>query len=240
MCNRFNLQFTKPTTTKFKWVQLLPDPSLFDDFLGTFSHLIRPEYKPMDSIFHLRANSSDSSNSKISEPFSITHHFDTWGAKPDWSKKPITNSRSEKLFSSSFWKPFVVRNRCLVPATCFYEWQEIHGKKVKKEISFLDFSTCLAGIYGKWEDIGIPKPGVWLTILTQEGNPLMKQIHNSGENQGRQPVVMREKYWEKWLSPNVNSQNEILAMIEKFGENEIDVGGTDPGENQPGLFPNLN
>ena len=235
MCNRFNLKFPNPTDQKYSWIQLFPERSLFDDYIDSHRHHIRPEYKPTDSIFHLRANSTELSDSENSEFYAINPNFDTWGAKPDWSNKPITNSRSEKLFTSPFWRPFISKNRCLIPATSFFECQEILGKKNKKEITFRNSSTCLAGIYGKWEEIGIQKLGIWLTILTQEGNPLMKQIHNSGENRGRQPVVMREEYWDKWLSPIVSNEREIVSMIEQFSEEEISVEGNDGGM-QPGLF----
>lgn len=44
---------------------------------------------------------------------------------------------------------------------------------------------------------------------------------------------MREEYWDKWLSPIVSNEREIVLMIEQFSEEEITVEGSDP---QPSLF----
>ncbi|MCC5814830.1 MAG: SOS response-associated peptidase family protein, partial [Leptospira sp.] len=188
-------------------------------------------------ILNLRMNKSNSITSDLTNfnSFEIIPHFDSWGAKPDWSEKPITNSRSEKLFTSPFWKAFITQNRCLIPVTSFFEWQEISSKKHKQEITFKNDSTCLAGLYGNWEEIGISRPGIWITILTQDGNSLMKQVHNSGDNQGRQPVVIREEDWEKWIHQKVSEQKEIERMITQFKEDEIEVASADRG-NQPSLF----
>lgn len=224
MCNRFNLKFEKLSDKKFQWVQLFRENTLFDNFIESNNYQILPEYKPTDPIFHILQRKS-----------SVIPSFSTWGVKPDWSNKPITNSRSEKLFSSPFWRTFISKNRCLIPVSSFFEWQEISGKKFKKKITFKNESTCLAGLYGDWKDVGIQKDGYWVTILTQDGNSLMKKIHNSGENQGRQPVVMRREYWEKWLSPLVANEKEIGSMIEQFSEEEITVEGSDK-DNQPSLF----
>ncbi|MCC5815942.1 MAG: SOS response-associated peptidase family protein, partial [Leptospira sp.] len=163
MCNRFNLRFPKGEEPQPRWTYLLSEPNLFDEFIHKNQQFIKPEYKPTDPILNLRI---DKSNVAITDLNNINPSFDTWGARPDWSDKPITNSRSEKLFTSPFWKPFITQNRCLIPVSSFFEWQEISGKKHKQEITFKNDSTCLAGLYGNWEEIAISRPGIWITILT--------------------------------------------------------------------------
>jgi putative SOS response-associated peptidase YedK len=63
----------------------------------------------------------------------------------------------------------------------------------------------------------------------------MKQVHNSGDNQGRQPVVIQEENWEIWIHPKVTEQSEIEKMIYRFGEDETSVSSADGGM-QPSLF----
>lgn len=46
--------------------------------------------------------------SEIIQSFSMTDgqiiaQLDPWGVKPSWSKRPIMNTQSEKLFDSPFW-----------------------------------------------------------------------------------------------------------------------------------------
>lgn len=231
MCNQFQLQWSQFKNKPPTWLTLCNQPNPLEEFLLAHKNSLKNEYKPTDNILNIRTNQIIPSTNAPSILLSI----DPWGAKPDWSKKTITNSRVEKLYDSPLWKKFIPKNRCLIPATSFFEWQEISGKKYKKQIEFLNPSTCLGGLYGLWEDIGIHKEGIWITILTQEGNPLMKKIHNSGDNQGRQPVVIKEKYWKSWLDPSIQSKGDILSMLDPFQEEEVRVLDVD-NPTQPSLF----
>jgi SOS response associated peptidase (SRAP) len=52
---------------------------------------------------------------------------------PRWAKelpkiRPI-NARAESLVTKPYYRHLVGRNHCLIPASGFYEWERIEGKK---------------------------------------------------------------------------------------------------------------
>jgi len=56
-----------------------------------------------------------------------------WGLVPSWAKerpeiRPI-NACAELLVSKPSYRHLVGRNHCLIPASGFYEWKHIEGKK---------------------------------------------------------------------------------------------------------------
>ncbi|MGJ4753492.1 SOS response-associated peptidase [Leptospira kmetyi] len=168
---------------------------------------------------------------------------EAWGVKPYWSKDMLTCTRSERMFESAFWRPFALTQRCLIPASCFFEWHKrADGKKEIYRIQFKKTdSFCFGGLFGL--HIEVKKESFnyspWITILTQEGNSLMKEVHNSGENQGRQPIVIRESDMREWLSPNTVAPNQIYKLIYQYPESAIEAEPDHPQENSVGDQLNL-
>jgi len=154
-----------------------------------------------------------------------------WGFTPSWARKsgkkpaPIFNTRSEKLHSSSYWKRFLA-NRCLVPASFFYEWQEVGTPKTRpwmikiKERSLFAF----AGIYAHDTDPKTGEPIEVCSILTTDANPLMRTIHNRGNNPFRQPVILENGARLDWLSPeDPEGQNYNEAALLPLPEDRLDA-----------------
>lgn len=142
--------------------------------------------------------------------------YANWGVKPDWSPKVIFNTRVEKLFSSNFWGNLIYSQRCIVPASYFLEWKSENGTKVRYRIqNQTEPNMSFAGIWGGQEDT------TWFTILTQEGNELMKEIHNTGGNQGRQPVQIKEENISSWLNPKLSKQKEIEGLLTTYPSTSI-------------------
>ncbi|MCG6140639.1 SOS response-associated peptidase family protein [Leptospira mtsangambouensis] len=153
--------------------------------------------------------------SEIIQSFSMTErqivaHLDPWGVNPSWSKRPIMNTQSEKLFDSPFWKNYC-NNLILVPVVSFFEWQlQTNGKKHKYEITFKNTDSLFAGI---WGEEGRKR---WITILTQTANEKMKKIHNSGDNKHRQPVVIQNKFAKHWIDSGITNRKDVTDMITQF------------------------
>ncbi|MCZ8342553.1 MAG: SOS response-associated peptidase family protein [Leptospira sp.] len=158
--------------------------------------------------------------------------FARWGVHPDWSPKLIFNTRSEKLFSSNVWEKSAKFHRCIVPCSHFYEWKSENGTKVKYKISPKSGEWfCFAGIWGINEDTKDSLP--WFSILTQEGNSLMKSIHNSGGNRGRQPVHLTENIWSSWLDTTIQQESIIQTMILQYNSEFLTA---EPENSEPMLF----
>lgn len=46
----------------------------------------------------------------------------TWGITPAWSNKPLINARAEGIESKPSFRKLLAAQRCLIPASAFFEW----------------------------------------------------------------------------------------------------------------------
>jgi putative SOS response-associated peptidase YedK len=128
----------------------------------------------------------------------ITLHV--WGLVPSWSKDPsvgarLANARGETVADKpSFRAPFK-RNRCIIPADGFYEWQaRPAGPKQPFYIRAVDGSILgFAGLRDEWE--GPDGALATCTIITTSANALMAPIHD------RMPVILARADYAAWLDP---------------------------------------
>jgi len=108
----------------------------------------------------------------------------------------LFNARAEGIAEKPSFRSAFKHRRCLIPASCFYEWSGPKGAKTKHRIARADgHPLALAGICEEW-----PQPdGALLrscTIITITPNAVMEPIHN------RMPVILGADYWDEWLSPH--------------------------------------
>src|ERR1044071_1625887 len=112
-----------------------------------------------------------------------------WGLVPSWAKDGKTeqlmiNARAETLAQKRTFSKLLTTQRCLVPASGFYEWQQTSGGKVPHYISLQDESLlAFAGLYDRWTDNQGTEVFSY-TIITTEPNTLMSSIHN------RMPAIL--------------------------------------------------
>jgi putative SOS response-associated peptidase YedK len=116
-----------------------------------------------------------------------------WGFAPSRPKAPpVINFRSEgRRFG---------RGRCLVPASCFYEFTGTRYPKTRWRFTVPDQDWfCMAGLWraeqGDWPES--------FTLLTVDPGPDMKPYHD------RQVVVVPREQWAAWLDPEADPA-EIL------------------------------
>ena len=62
-----------------------------------------------------------------------------WGLVPVWAKDPsigykLINARDDTIFSKPVWRNIILRQRCLIPADGFYEWQKITALDLRKAL----------------------------------------------------------------------------------------------------------
>ncbi|MEM8734426.1 MAG: SOS response-associated peptidase [Planctomycetota bacterium] len=125
-----------------------------------------------------------------------------WGLVPTWAKElsvgnRMINARSETVHEKrSFSGPFQ-KQRCLVIADGYYEWQKL--KSGEKQACWIapagDEVLCLAGL---WESNrrAVGEEVRSCTILTTAANDQLAEIHD------RMPVVLSKQAAEMWLDPN--------------------------------------
>ncbi|WP_111707768.1 SOS response-associated peptidase [Lutibacter citreus] len=130
--------------------------------------------------------------------------FFNWGLIPQWSKseeiKQYTlNARIETLSEKASFKN-VVKNRCLIIADGFYEWQWKNKSGYKKEKYLITLPNeklfAFAGIYSQWVDFKGNTTNTY-SIVTTQANELMSTIHNTKK---RMPVILKEEDELNWLN----------------------------------------
>lgn len=126
-----------------------------------------------------------------------------WGLLPHWSKdlsfrKNTLNARIETIDSLPSFKDYN-ENRCLIPASRFYEWQHQGKTKIPHIIVSSEHESdlfCFAGLYADGFNPENGSPMRTYTILTTEGNATMKYVHNTKQ---RMPVILHQADEEAWL-----------------------------------------
>jgi len=164
-----------------------------------------------------------------------------WGLLPRWVDKPadfrasMFNARAETLTEkASFKRPFKTQ-RCLVPASGFYEWVEEGGVKQPYYIHPKDGELlAFAGLWERWQ--GEDDVIYSYTVITTEANETMQGLHS------RMPVILPVETFSDWLRDN-SDPDDLLELLHPY-EGDLEtypvhrrVGRT--RENDAGLIDRL-
>ncbi|MDO5049800.1 MAG: SOS response-associated peptidase [Actinomycetaceae bacterium] len=136
-----------------------------------------------------------------------------WGLVPTWAKtakRPMINARSETLLDKPSFKASARRQRCLVPANGYFEWQVEDGGKQPWFLSQGDGDPVMgfAGIFDAWQD---PESQQWLrtfAIITRSAPDAVGHIHD------RSPVVVPQDMWSDWLDPQTQDDSSVQQMLD--------------------------
>jgi len=124
----------------------------------------------------------------------------------------IFNSRIETISSKPYWKNLFIKNKCLIPATAFYEWKMIDKTKIPHKISFESMPLFfIAGIYLKIND------GYFASMITTAPNTAIAKVHN------RMPVIFCKEDGIRFLTAN---EKDALALCNPLDDNipvDIDI-----------------
>lgn len=143
----------------------------------------------------------------------------SWGLLPHWTKdkafrKNTLNARIETVESLPSFRD-VLSNRCLIPATCFYDWR--HEGKTKIPYTVYNQESeifSFAGIYSDWVDATTDEVLRTYSILTTEANDTMKYIHNVKQ---RMPIILKVDDEEKWLGGDVVQKYAFPYSVQLVG-----------------------
>jgi putative SOS response-associated peptidase YedK len=145
-----------------------------------------------------------------------------WGLVPSWSKEAkfgskTINARAETITQKpAYEKPFRFQ-RCLIPATGFYEWMSTVEGKVPHHIRLKSGKVFgFAGLYDTWRD----KSGSELrtcTIITTKANDFLNPIHD------RMPVIMPEEDEKEWLNPELTDAARLRSLLRSYPSEEMEA-----------------
>jgi putative SOS response-associated peptidase YedK len=128
-----------------------------------------------------------------------------WGLIPSWARdaqigNSLINARSETVADKPAFRPAFKTRRCLIPATCFYEWQATGGKhKQPYAIGMKDGAPfAFAGLWERWKGEDVEAEVIQsCTILTTEANAVVQPVHD------RMPVILPPEHFTAWLDPHM-------------------------------------
>ena len=121
----------------------------------------------------------------------------------------LFNVRSEEVLTAKFWKDKFLENRCIIPASSYFEWQECEIKpKPKYEITVPGREYFgIAAVWAPWKN---PKTDLWektFSTFTSEPNALIERIHI------RQPVILEPRDYEEWLTETERPPIHLLRVM---------------------------
>ncbi len=123
-------------------------------------------------------------------------HFCRWGLENSWDNKPLINARSETLAEKETFAPFL-EERCLIPATAYFEWRRDGEAKIKTRIFPVDGGLfSFAGLKNEER----------FTIITCAPVSSIAHIHN------RMPVILDPTAESYWLSTS-NSFQDVAELL---------------------------
>jgi len=167
--------------------------------------------------FEVRYNIAPTSNVLVIEADRDGHPVATtmrWGLIPSWAKdasigNKLANARAETVAEKPAFRSAFRRRRCLIPASGFYEWKPVVGRKQPYYIRPADDGLfALAGLYEAWSS---PEGLLHTcTVLTTDANALMQAIHN------RMPVIVAPADYRRWLDPGNTTAAGLSELLVPF------------------------
>jgi putative SOS response-associated peptidase YedK len=138
-----------------------------------------------------------------------------WGLIPAWSKdlsirQHTLNARWETLHEKASFRN-ILSQRCLIPATAFFEWKWLNAKGTRKEKFRIGLDGMeLFSFAGLWDQWLRPEDGAAIlsfSIITTEAKGIMRDIHNS---KLRQPAALLPEEEKAWLGGEPVELNKEL------------------------------
>jgi putative SOS response-associated peptidase YedK len=145
-----------------------------------------------------------------------------WGLIPHWAKQEKTaykliNARMETLTQRPAFRSLLAPNRCMIPATGYYEWRaEARGKRpyYVHPTSYEFFA--FAGLYDVWTNPDGEALHTF-TIIPKDSDGLVAQLHN------RMPVILKRDLEDAWLDKQITTPNEVLDILERSSGVTLDA-----------------
>lgn len=137
-----------------------------------------------------------------------------WGLIPGWAKDAsignrLVNARADTVAEKPAFRSAFRAWRCLVPASGFYEWKTVAGRKLpyyirpKGEPLF-----ALAGITEAWRGPeGLVRS---VSLITTEPNELLAGIHD------RMPVIVSPERYGEWLDPDNRDPERLKGFLSPY------------------------
>lgn len=181
MCGRFYLDVDfDDLLTRYDLRQLEMDYNRRHEIFPTESILALPQQQP-DALIELQ-----------------------WGIQQPYLKQTLINARSESILEKPLFQKLALINKCLIPASGYYEWKTEGKQKTKHRLwpksgEIISF----AGLYGHFRIEG--KLLAMAVILTEDADGDLAGIHP------RKPVILSSDEEKSYLS--IDHSDALLAFL---------------------------
>ena len=209
MCGRYSLIFIDDLGKRFR---------IFDPMLGIRSHFNIAPSKMMPVIVHQHGKAG--------------MVMMQWGLVPRMAKNPEKslhpiNAKAETLAEKPMLSGLLQKQRCLVPASGFYEWKKEGTRKTPFYIRLKDTPIfAFAGLYDVWYDLNnIAHPSY--TLVTTKANELVAPLHD------RMPVILNREDEDRWLTGDTPSPGEMKKILAPYPAGEMEAYPVSSRVNSP-------
>ena len=128
-----------------------------------------------------------------------------WGFR---EKGLLINARTETAAQKPLFREAWARHRCLIPASCYYEWEHLPGAdgRTKTGDRFRLQTpetgiTWLCGLYRM--ERGVP----CYVILTRDPGEEIRFLHD------RMPLILPEDCTDRWIRPETRPEDLLGAAV---------------------------
>jgi len=208
MCGRYSLIFIDDLGKRFR---------IFDPTLGIRSHFNIAPSQTMPVIVQHE---------------NVEMVMMQWGLIPNWVKDPSKsmhpiNAKAETLAEKPMFCSLLKNNRCLVPASGFYEWKKEGKRKIPYYIHLKESPLfAIAGLYDVWYDAGNEAHPTY-TIITTDANELVLPLHD------RMPAILKREDENRWLTGDAPSSDEMIKILGSYPPGEMDAYPVSSRVNNP-------
>jgi putative SOS response-associated peptidase YedK len=143
-----------------------------------------------------------------------------WGLVPHWAKDPATarrpiNARAETIAERPMFRGLLGQNRCLVPASGFYEWRWDGGRKTPYYIRLRDADLfAIAGLFDIWHGADGSALATY-TLVTTAANGVVGPLHV------RMPAILRREDEERWIAGGTPSADELHDLLGPYPADDM-------------------
>jgi putative SOS response-associated peptidase YedK len=143
---------------------------------------------------------------------------------PDSAATPgregFINARAEGIASRPAFRNAFYRNRCIVPADAFYEWQASAGARAPFRFELRD--KGLFGMAGVYEE----KTGTF-AIITAAASALVRTVHH------RMPVILEPRHEALWVDPKMRDSETLLPLLRAYDSSKMHLYRVSDTVNDP-------
>lgn len=157
-----------------------------------------------------------------------------WGLIPFWAEDPgdldydLINARAETLPESGAFRKQFYEQRCLVPASGFYEWKNTgHDKQPYWIHPTGNDLFGFAGLWDRWEDSRSDRVIESFAIITCEPNETVELLHD------RMPVILDPSEYSDWLNGAISDRDRLQSLLDPYPDPDMDLHPVSTAVNDP-------